>query len=170
MRTSLLLILFIYSLPSFAQRIKLTKTATGKVQYLNAGDRIQFLVRTARLSAYPRVRSSIGKIQKITADTVTVGTDRIAFADIGAIGRRRSGSGFAAYVCGFMAGALIISGVAGKDNDPCPTCQTAPGSDTGSSSKIVSVIGGLAFAGLAINNAVRNSPRNLNKWTLEVVE
>jgi hypothetical protein len=170
MRILLLLFLIACSFYSSGQRVRLTNTASGKTLYLTQGQRVQFMVRTVRVAAYPGAKAGIGNIEKITTDSVTVKGRRVAIADLGGIGRRRSGSGFAAYALTFVGVGLILSAANSGKNDPCPTCQTAPGSDDGSTSNTIAVIGGLAFVGLAINTVVRNSVHNSRNWKIDVVD
>jgi hypothetical protein len=71
----------------------------------------------------------------------------------------------------FLGGALIGSVIFADNSDPCPQCTTVSVEDEGGTAgNVLAVTGGLALIGLSINTAIKNSPRDLSVWKLEVIE
>ena len=154
-----------FILPVFSQQkdIQLTKVTTGKKQVLEEGYRVQYT-----LQANPKVHH-VGILESVTDSLIIVQGDSIAFDQLKSLGRRRKGSGFWAFMGGFVGTGIIIGSIQSSNYDPCPSC--IDGGSSGEGWTAVEIGLGVAIIGLGINTAVRNSPRDLvSKWKLEIID
>lgn len=159
---AVIIVMFFGIQASFAQKaIQLTKVSTGKKHILLVGHRVEYTLKSK-----PQVHY-IGLIDSVNETSVVIQGTKISYEELKSIGRRRKGSGFFASALGFFGAAAVVSAFK-EPEDPCPSCI-----DSGSSGEGLTVLGGIAGAGLlglSINTVARNSPRDLiKKWKLEII-
>lgn len=110
-----------------------------------------------------------GFLKTIDKSFIVVNNQTIAIEDLTAIGRKRGGSGFFQFFCGFVAGGIFIDAVSPTDNTPsCNGCQTTTTVDQGAITAEYLMSG--AFIALGVNSILSNTPRKLSKWKLEVID
>lgn len=144
------------------QKIRLTNVTSKKELYLTEGKRVICVLKNGD--------KIVGTLSKVGEDQITVENQAINLTDITSIGKKNKGSGFGVFVLAGIGGTLIGSSLR-PSYDPCPTCQTTPDSDDGSSGKVIGLVGGTTLVGLAIMKAVRNSPKDITtKWHLDIVD
>jgi hypothetical protein len=158
---STILILMFFNLCNAQKRIRLTNVNSKNEFYLTEGRRVVCVLKDGK--------TIIGTLSKVGDEQITVANQTLNIADLSGIGKKNKGSGFGVFVLGVLGGGLIGSSLR-PSSDPCPSCQTAPGSDNGSSGKAFGLLAGFTLAGLSIFKAVRNSPKDLTtKWHLDIV-
>lgn len=161
----LIFAIVIFSLDVPAQQIKLTNNKTKKELLIKKGMRVSYVLKKHKTKAV------IGILNEVTSTSITVDTTTVAIEDLARFGRRKKGVGFGTFALAAVGGGMIGSVVFAGNSDPCPQCQTVSVEDDGfgALSNIIAVAGGVTLIGLAINTGVKNSPRNLTVWDLEVI-
>jgi hypothetical protein len=155
-------ILFLINYCNAQKRIRLINANSKKEFYLAEGRRVICVLKSAE--------KIVGTLTQVNDEQITVNNIAVNVADISAIGKRNRGSGIGVFALGFLGGGLIGSSLS-PSPDPCPSCQTAPGSDSGNSGKVAGLIAGITMGGLSIFKAVRNSPKDVTtKWHLDIVD
>jgi hypothetical protein len=143
------------------QAIELTNLKTGKKKIIVSGHRVEF-----RYKEKPNIRL-VGRIKSISDSGFTIGDATIPFAELQAIGRRRKGSGFLAYMSGFMGTGIIISAL--SDDDPCPDCIDTNTSDQDYTALEVGF--GVTILALGVVNSLNNTSLDIEeKWRLAVID
>lgn len=154
---------FIYPVFSQQKEIQLTKVTTGKMQALKKGYRVEYTLR-----ANPKVHH-VGIVESVTDSLIVVQGESIAPDQLKSLGQRRKGSGFWAFMGGFVGTGIIIGSIQSSNYDPCPSCIDEGSSGEGWTAVEIGL--GAAIIGLGISTAVRNSPRDLvSKWKLEIID
>lgn len=143
------------------QAIELTKVKTGKKKIILSGHRVEF-----RLKENPNIRL-VGRIKAVSDSGFTIGDKHIPFTELKAIGRRRKGSGFLAFMSGLIGTGVIIS--AFSNDDPCPDCIDANTSDEDYTVLEVGI--GVTILTLGVINSVNNTSFDIQKkWRLAVID
>jgi hypothetical protein len=146
-----------------AQRIKLTNTKSKKEVILVKGMRVVYVLKTKS--------ATVGTLTEITTTGMSIDGTPIAYEDLKSLGKRKKGTGFGTFALSFFGGAIIGSVIFADNSDPCPQCQTVSVEDEGGTAgNILAVVGGVTLIALAVNTGVKNSPRDLSIWKLEVVD
>jgi len=141
-------------------KIILTNIKTQKVLLLEEGMRIAYAL-------HGDLTIKKGIINTIDKTFVVVDNRTLAYEDLSLIGRRRSGSGFFQFFCGFVGGGLIFSSLSPAPTPQCHGCQVESSVDTGA--VVAGVLLGAGMIGVGINSGFRNSPKDVvTKWKLEV--
>jgi hypothetical protein len=144
-----------------AQYIKLTNRNTKKEVAIKKGMRVSYVLKN-------KGRAVTGILNEITSTSITVDATTVSLEELSGFGRRKKGSGFGSFVMAFFGGAMIGSVIFADNSDPCPQCQTVSVEDN-TAGKILTIAGGVTLIGLAFNTGIKNSPRNLEVWDLEVI-
>lgn len=143
------------------QAIELTNVKIGKKKIIVSGHRVEF-----RFKEKPNLRL-VGRIKAISDSGFTVGDATILFSELKAIGRRRKGTGFLAYMSGLMGTGIIIS--AFSNDDPCPDCIDTSSSDQNYTALEVGF--GVTILTLGVINSLNNTSLDIEeKWRLAVID
>jgi hypothetical protein len=143
------------------QAIELTNVKTGKKKIIVSGHRVEF-----RYKEKPNIRL-VGRIKAISDSGFTIGEETIPFAEVKAIGRRRKGSGFLAYMSGLMGTGIIISAL--SNDDPCPDCIDT--NTTDEDYTVLEVGIGVTILTLGVVNSLNNTSFDIEKkWRLAVID
>lgn len=158
------ILILITSANCHAQQVKLTNRNTEKELLVKKGMRVSYVLKS-------KTKAVTGILNEITDTSITVDTTTVSLDDLARFGKRKKGSGFGMSVMAFLGGAMIGSVLFADNSDPCSQCQTVSVEDEGGTAgNVIAITGGLTLIGLAINTGVKNTPRNLTVWNLEVIE
>jgi hypothetical protein len=147
----------------YAQKsVQLTNLTSKKKILLKEGNRVSYFLQNSK-------SGTIGTIDKVEVNLITISGKDVKLDEIKSIGRRRKGSGFLVSLGTFAGVGIIVGSIQSSNSDPCPDCT-----DGGSSGEgwVVAEVGiGAALIALSINTAVRNSRKDVvTKWKMEVIE
>jgi len=156
-------LILIFSIDNQAQHIKLTNHNTKKEVLIKKGMRVSYVLKN-------KTSAVTGILNEISDVSITVDATTVSIEDLTRFGRRKKGTGFGTFALAFVGGAMIGSVVFAGNSDPCPQCQTVSVEDEGGTlGNVIAVAGGVTLIGLGINTGVKNTPRNLTVWDLEVI-
>ena len=147
----------------YAQKsVQLTNLTSKKKILLKEGNRVSYFLQNSK-------SGTIGTIDKVEVNLITISGKDVKLDEIKSIGRRRKGSGFLVSLGTFAGVGIIVGSIQSSNSDSCPDCT-----DGGSSGEgwVVAEVGiGAALIALSINTAVRNSRKDVvTKWKMEVIE
>jgi hypothetical protein len=148
--------------PAIGQKmIKLTNIETGKVLLIKSGARVAYTAKTH----WGSIKKA--RVTSIADSVVVLNNIPVKLHQITSIGRKRSGSGFFSTFSVIVGTSAFISGIM-PDPDPCPECIDA--GSTGAGYAVAEVFLGAGLLYLGVNSIIRNTPKNVDKWTLEIVD
>jgi hypothetical protein len=110
-----------------------------------------------------------GILKTVDKSFIVVDNQTIFLEDLYAIGRKRDGSFIFQVFYGFLAIGSIKDAVSPTDNTPsCNGCQTTSSVDQGV--VLGEILLGVGFLALDVNSILRNTPRKLSRWKLEIID
>ncbi|MBK0402120.1 hypothetical protein I5M27_03935 [Adhaeribacter sp. BT258] len=158
----------------FAQKaIQLTNKTTGKkLKPITTGARVAYFLKP--VNGKSQSKAITGILSEISTETLTVNGVTFNVNDLYSFGTKKKGSGFGSFLLSGFGTALVVGAISNQTQDPAPPCRNChvvtTGEDKAMAGTVVLSGIGLGMNVLSINKIIKNSPRNLKKWDLEIID
>ncbi|WP_147275619.1 hypothetical protein [Adhaeribacter pallidiroseus] len=149
--------------------IQLTNIKSGKkLKLITIGKRVGYAEATTQDG---QIKASTGILSEISASTLTIGGNTINIADIQRFGEVKKGSGFLGSVLTSLSAVMAVGAIASStSSEPdCSNCNTFVEDDGGTAGTIFLTGLGVGISYLGIRTHIRNTPRKLTKWKMDII-
>ncbi|KAA9340610.1 hypothetical protein [Adhaeribacter soli] len=162
----------LFSSDLYAQKaIQLTNKKTGKkLKPIVEGTRVIYY--HAPVNGRSATRPIKGILSEITPTTITVNGVTVNITDLVSFGPKKSGSGFGSALLTGFGTALIAGSIKEQTQDakaPCPRCTVVKDAVPVERTLLFTSLG-IGLDALGIKSAIKNSPRNLKKWEIQIID
>src|SRR5688572_9241451 len=153
--------------------IQLTNIETGKkLKPIITGSRVSYILKPAPGQSGPGAITGI--LNEVSNTTATVNGVTFNLDNLDRIGQKKKGYGIGSMLLNGFGTALIVGAISNHTREIEPACNgcivVTEGEDKAMAGTLLLSGIGLGLNVLGIKSIVKNSPRSLQKWNLEVVE